>query len=103
MVARYYDPALRRFISADTIVPDMMDTRAYNRFAYVNNNPINFSDPTGHVCYDPGLDAVMPGNCNGGSKPLPPPGPPQATQLWIAPEKVSAIQLYGNTNFAFNL
>ena len=40
--ARYYDPLLRRFISADTFLGDG------NRFAYALNNPIAFVDPTGH-------------------------------------------------------
>src|SRR5690606_35574019 len=47
MVARYYDPALSRLISADIIIPDMMDTGAYNPFAYVRNNPLSRVDPTG--------------------------------------------------------
>lgn len=42
-----------------------------NRFAYTLNNPVRYSDPTGHVCYDPVTDAATPGNCNGGSTPLP--------------------------------
>jgi len=41
--ARYYDPALGRFISRDPAgMPD-----GVNRYAYVNNNPINLTDPTG--------------------------------------------------------
>lgn len=46
--ARYYDPALHRFIQADTIVPDPNDPQTLNRFSYVNNNPIRYTDPTGH-------------------------------------------------------
>ncbi len=53
MGARYYDPVLRRFISADTIVPSATDTLAYNRFAYVNQNPVNLVDPMGHCAGDP--------------------------------------------------
>lgn len=72
MVARYYDPALRRFISADTIVPVMTDTRAYNRFAYVNNNPVNFNDPTGHIaCDSPYLSGDDAQGCQGESVPVP--------------------------------
>lgn len=46
--ARYYDPALGRFISADTVIPDGGFSQAYNRYIYVAGNPVNFSDPTGH-------------------------------------------------------
>ncbi len=41
--ARYYDPTIGRFISRD---PAGMPN-GVNRYAYVNNNPINLTDPTG--------------------------------------------------------
>lgn len=47
-VARWYDPALARFTQADTIVPNPGSAKAYDRYAYVNNNPMRFVDPTGH-------------------------------------------------------
>ena len=41
--ARYYDPTIGRFISKDPAgMPD-----GVNRYAYVGNNPINFTDPEG--------------------------------------------------------
>lgn len=46
--ARYYDPAIGHFTQADTIVPSASDTRSFDRYAYVQNNPIKYSDPTGH-------------------------------------------------------
>jgi RHS repeat-associated protein len=46
--ARYYHPALHRFISADTIVPDPANPQAHNRYSYVANNPTTFTDPSGH-------------------------------------------------------
>jgi RHS repeat-associated protein len=46
--ARYYDPALHKFIQADTIVPDPNDPQTLNRYSYVNNNPVRYTDPTGH-------------------------------------------------------
>lgn len=50
--ACWYDPALGRFIGcpqgADTIVPEPGDAKAFDRYAYVNNNPLKFNDPTGH-------------------------------------------------------
>ena len=46
--ARYYDPALGRFISADPIVPDPTNPQSLNRYSYVLNNPLKYTDPTGH-------------------------------------------------------
>jgi RHS repeat-associated protein len=37
--ARYYDPALGRFISADTIVPNPENPQDWNRYTYARNNP----------------------------------------------------------------
>ncbi len=50
--ARYYDPALGRFISADTIVPDPTNPQALNRYSYVINNPLKYTDPSGHGFFD---------------------------------------------------
>ena len=46
--ARYYDPLLRRFISPDTIVPDPGNPQDLNRYTYVRNNPVMYTDPSGH-------------------------------------------------------
>ncbi len=47
--ARFYDPYLNRFISADTIIPDPADPQSFNRYSYVLGNPIRYTDPSGHV------------------------------------------------------
>jgi len=39
--ARYYDPSLGRFITADTIVPHPTNPQALNRYSYAGNNPIS--------------------------------------------------------------
>jgi hypothetical protein len=44
-------PELGRFLQADSIVPDAGSAKAYDRYAYVNNDPINGSDSTGR-CLD---------------------------------------------------
>jgi RHS repeat-associated protein len=44
--ARYYHPALQRFISEDPIEFAGGDT---NLYAYVGGNPVNYADPTGEV------------------------------------------------------
>ena len=102
--ARYYDPALGRFLQADSIVPttshrsltvDFHETgfrarlagennqsfwfqmsgrqrqqatppwgpvnpQSLNRYSYVNNNPLNYVDPSGHTAYlDPAQTAAL--------------------------------------------
>ena len=47
--ARYFNAAIGRFISADTMVPDPMNTQDYGRYTYVRNNPVKYTDPSGHV------------------------------------------------------
>ena len=48
MNAREYDPLLGRFISPDTIIPGATNSQSFNRYSYVNNNPLSRIDPTGH-------------------------------------------------------
>ena len=45
--SRYYDPEVGRFISADSYASTGQGINGHNMFAYCNNNPVNFSDPTG--------------------------------------------------------
>ena len=47
MCTRYYNPDIKRFMNADVIVGNVLDGRSLNRHAYVNGNPINYSDPFG--------------------------------------------------------
>lgn len=46
--ARYYDPQLGRFITADTIVQSSANPQTLNRYSYTSNNPINRVDNDGH-------------------------------------------------------
>ncbi len=46
--ARHYDPSLGRFVQPDTIVPEPGNPQALNRYSYVLNNPLRYTDPTGH-------------------------------------------------------
>jgi hypothetical protein len=53
-------PALGRFASADTLVPDPTNPQQFNRFSYVLNNPLKYIDPTGHCTnnYDEGSNEL---------------------------------------------
>jgi len=57
--ARWYDSSLGRFAQADSVVPG--GVQGYDRYAYVNNNPMRYTDPSGHMptqgCGDEGKDA----------------------------------------------
>jgi len=46
MNARVYDPTLGRFMSADTLIQDPYDMQTYNRYSYVRNNPLKYTDPS---------------------------------------------------------
>jgi RHS repeat-associated protein len=50
--ARYYDPNIAKFISADTIIPNDNYPQSYNRYSYVDNKPLNYVDPSGHCKRD---------------------------------------------------
>jgi len=44
--ARWYDPSLSRFTSADILIPG--GVQGLDRYAYVQNNPLLYVDPSGH-------------------------------------------------------
>ncbi|MEM9203094.1 MAG: RHS repeat-associated core domain-containing protein [Actinomycetota bacterium] len=46
--ARYYDPTTRQFTQPDTIIPNPADGADWNRYTYVRNNPLLYTDPSGH-------------------------------------------------------
>lgn len=47
MNGRLYDPILHRFLQPDNYVTDPNNTQTYNRYAYVMNNPLKYSDVNG--------------------------------------------------------
>jgi len=59
--ARWYDPVIGRFISADTIVPQPGNPQVLNRYSYVLNNPFRYTDPSGHcpMCVGAGIGALV--------------------------------------------
>ncbi|MCA0402120.1 MAG: RHS repeat-associated core domain-containing protein [Proteobacteria bacterium] len=58
--ARYYDPAIGRFISPDWWDPNKPGVGT-NRYAYSDNDPINKSDPNGHSAETEGAEPVVEG------------------------------------------
>ncbi|MGE0560037.1 MAG: RHS repeat-associated core domain-containing protein [Burkholderiales bacterium] len=48
MNGRVYDPVLGRFVTADPFLQDPGNLQSYNRYSYVLNNPLMYTDPTGY-------------------------------------------------------
>jgi hypothetical protein len=46
--ARFYDPVLSYFVSADTVAPGKRMPGTRNRYSYVSNSPLSLKDPSGH-------------------------------------------------------
>ncbi|MDF9858682.1 RHS repeat-associated protein, partial [Paenibacillus sp. PastF-1] len=47
--ARYYDPSIGRFINEDTYEGQIDNPLSLNLYTYVHNNPLIYTDPTGHM------------------------------------------------------
>ncbi len=47
MRGRVYDPKLGRFLTPDPFVTRVLSGQNWNRYAYVENNPLNYTDPSG--------------------------------------------------------
>ena len=48
MNGRVYDPVLARFLSADPSIQAPGNLQSYNRYSYVLNNPLAYTDPSGY-------------------------------------------------------
>jgi hypothetical protein len=51
MNGRVYDPQIGRFLSADPHIQDPYNTQSYNRYSYVINNPLKYTDPSGNFLF----------------------------------------------------
>ncbi|MBK7520770.1 MAG: RHS repeat-associated core domain-containing protein [Gammaproteobacteria bacterium] len=47
MGGRVYDAEIGRFLSADPFVQDITNLQGLNRYSYVENNPLSYTDPSG--------------------------------------------------------
>ncbi len=56
--ARYYNPALSRWMQPDTLVPDPANPLDWDRYQYVSSNPLRWIDPSGNKACE-GRDAGM--------------------------------------------
>jgi RHS repeat-associated protein len=81
--ARWYDPTLGRFAQPDSLIPEQSQgAQAWDRFGYANNNPVRYTDPTGHS-----IDcAVGEQNCSAGKL---------VPNWWKDPKKHLYIDGYG--------
>ena len=47
--SRYYDPVMHKFLNADGLISTGQGLLGNNMYAYCNNNPVMYVDPTGEV------------------------------------------------------
>jgi RHS repeat-associated protein len=50
--ARFYSSYLNRWTQPDTIIPSYSNPQSLNRYSYVYNSPVKYTDPDGHNPYD---------------------------------------------------
>jgi RHS repeat-associated protein len=60
--ARFYDPVIGRFISPDSMIPQPYNPQSLNRYSYCNNNPLIYTDPSGHALWDIAVDGQIIGS-----------------------------------------
>ncbi|MCW5651986.1 MAG: type IV secretion protein Rhs [Ramlibacter sp.] len=59
MNGRLYDPLVGRFVSADPFIQAPDNLQSYNRYAYVMNNPLAFTDPSGYFSLKKAIRTVV--------------------------------------------
>lgn len=59
MNGRVYDPSLARFMSADPNIQAPGNGQSFNRYSYVLNNPLSYTDPSGYSWWTKFRDNVL--------------------------------------------
>ena len=65
--ARQYDPALGRFLSADSVQPNAPGTQGFNLHGYTGSTPTFTADPSGHSVL-PGYASRVAGSIDGATE-----------------------------------
>ncbi len=52
MNGRLYDPIVHRFLAPDNYIQNPYNTQNYNRYGYVLNNPLKYTDPSGEFIFE---------------------------------------------------
>lgn len=81
MNGRIYDPKLHRFLQPDNFVQDPTNTQNYNRYSYVLNNPLKYTDPSGEETI------IRNGNCPCEQPPYDGPNFNGALYNWLESQK----------------
>gem|GEM_PF-3380105 len=68
--ARYFDSSIGRFISQDTYEGQLDNPLSLNLYTYVHNNPLIYTDPTGHKIKFKQLDNLVSGFASKGFEEL---------------------------------
>jgi RHS repeat-associated protein len=67
MNGRIYDPILGRMLSPDNYVQEPLFSQSYNRYSYVWNNPLRYTDPSGEIVWAPIIIGAAVGTYIGGT------------------------------------
>ena len=57
--ARYYAAEIGRFVQPDSMLPDIYDVQQLNRYVYVKNNPLKYTDPSGNCATGIMVDTMV--------------------------------------------
>jgi RHS repeat-associated protein len=101
--ARWYDPRLGRFISPDSLVPDKGNPQGLDRYAYTLNNPLRYTDPSGHSQCKIALDGYCVRNETGSLSTGSSSTPFTFSRIPISVGSLVGVQWFGATQRAYDL